>query len=234
MTATVASGGTKTPLKARDAVWTVTVIDPLAVPLVARVTGRRVVTPNRLTVASALVAIAAGVAFALGELALGAIVYQLSFLLDCMDGKLAKAREIRNPLGGWFDVIGDTIRLIACAIGLIIALQDEVALAVPLMMAYVSLRFGVLAIAEARHLPPRSQSIDVAPRPLAVLRLAPRRSGPPGTTVDMEAVAFTVGPLAGLPVVGVALAALAELAHLTVYVVQAVRAGRAGAQRPPG
>jgi phosphatidylglycerophosphate synthase len=233
MTAAAAHARTKTPLKARDAVWTVTVIDPLAVPLVARVARRRSVTPNRLTVASALVAILAGVAFALGELVVGALVYQLSFLLDCMDGKLAKARSLSNPLGGWFDVIGDTIRLIACAIGLVIALQDEAALAVPLTMAYVSLRFGVLAIAEARELPARAHSIDVAPRPLAVLRAAPRRSGPPGTTVDIEAIAFTVGPLVGLPVVGVALAALAELAHLAMYVLQAVRAGRSGARRPP-
>ena len=226
-TASAAPRVATTPLKARDAVWTVTVIDPVAVPLVARIAGRRFVTPNRLTVASALVAIAAGVAFALGELVVGAVVYQLSFLLDCMDGKLAKARAVSNPLGGWFDVIGDTIRLIACAIGLIIALQDHAPLAAPLVMAYVSLRFGVLAIAEARDQPARSRSVEVPARPLAVLRAAPRRSGPPGTTVDVEALAFTVGPIVGLPVAGVAVAALAELAHLAMYVVQAIRAGRA-------
>ena len=158
MTFTGAPAAAAVPLKARDAVWTVTAIDPIAVPLVRVAARFRAVTPNRLTVASALVAILAGVAFALGELVAGALIYQLSFLLDCMDGKLAKQRQLTNPLGGWFDVIGDTVRLIACSIGLIIALREEAAVAAPLVMAYVSLRFGVLAIAEARATRPRARS----------------------------------------------------------------------------
>src|SRR3954451_18875249 len=69
------------PVKERDAVWTAYVIDPLAAPLVARVRGRRAVTPNRLTLASAVVAVGAAVAFALGPLLAGALLFQLSFLL---------------------------------------------------------------------------------------------------------------------------------------------------------
>ena len=226
MTFTGAPAAAAVPLKARDAVWTVTAIDPIAVPLVRVAARFRAVTPNRLTVASALVAILAGTAFALGELVAGALIYQLSFLLDCMDGKLAKQRQLTNPLGGWYDVIGDTVRLIACSIGLIIALREEAAVAAPLVMAYVSLRFGVLAIAEARGAPARSESVTVPARGLAVLRAAPRRSGPPGTTVDVEAIAFTIGPLVGFPVIAVAVAAALELAHLAMYVFQAVRAAR--------
>ncbi|MDQ1741360.1 MAG: hypothetical protein QOE53_3012, partial [Pseudonocardiales bacterium] len=106
------------PVKERDAVWTVYAIDPLAAPLVARLRGVGAITPNRLTVLSILVALAAGAAFALGPLWVGAVLFQVSFLLDCMDGKLAAARGRRDPNGALHDTIGDCIRLAACAAGL--------------------------------------------------------------------------------------------------------------------
>jgi phosphatidylglycerophosphate synthase len=217
-----------TDVKARDALWTVAVVDPIAVPLVARLRGRAAVTPNRLTVASALVAVPAGVAFALDELVIGAIVYQLAFLLDCMDGKLAKARGVSSPLGGWYDAIGDAVRVAAAATGLMVGLDGADAIAAPALVAYVSLRFGVLLSAEARSRPARSASLTVRPRYFALLREAPRRTAPPGTTVDAEALVFTIGPLAGLPVVGALVAAAVELLHLGMYVVQALGSARAG------
>jgi phosphatidylglycerophosphate synthase len=213
-------------LKQRDAVWTVTVIDPLAVPLVRRVVGLRPITPNRLTAASALVAIGAGVLFALGELVAGALAYQLSFLLDCMDGKLAALRAQRNPLGGWLDVLGDTVRLIACSVGLMIAIGGDADAAAPLLLAYVGLRFGVLAIAEARPQQPGGAKAPVRATAAAVLRAAPRRAAPPGTTVDIEALVFTLGPLVGLPVIAAGVAAGLESLHLAMYVLQAIRGVR--------
>src|SRR3954451_11619804 len=65
------------PVKERDAVWTAYAIDPLAAPLVARLRGARAVTANRLTVGSAFVALAAAVAFAVGPLLVGALLFQL-------------------------------------------------------------------------------------------------------------------------------------------------------------
>jgi phosphatidylglycerophosphate synthase len=170
------------------------------------------------------------VAFAFDALIVGALVYQASFLLDCMDGKVAAARQERNALGGWYDVIGDTVRLIACAVGLAIAVGDQSTLAAGLLMGYVSLRFGVMAIAAAR---PSDQQRDPAYLTLParfgpVLRAAPRRSAPPGTTVDVEALVFTVGPLVGLPILAAGIAAAVELAHLSMYVVAAVSSTRPG------
>jgi phosphatidylglycerophosphate synthase len=218
------------PVKERDAVWTVYAIDPLAAPLVARLRDTRSITPNRLTVLSVVAALAAGAAFALGPLWLGAVLFQLSFLLDCMDGKLAKSRELRNPLGGWFDVIGDTVRLVACSVGLMIALADDSTAAPAILMAYVALRFGVLMVAEARGVPHRSATVTVAPRLASVLRLAPKRTAPPGTTVDIEALVFTLGPIVGIPVIAAGIGAAVELAHFCAYVVRALQAERARAR----
>jgi phosphatidylglycerophosphate synthase len=214
-------------VKERDAVWTAYAIDPLAAPLVARVRGWRAVTPNRLTVASALVALAAAVAFAVGPLLAGALLFQLSFLLDCMDGKLAAARGERNPNGSLYDVTSDSIRLAACAAGLAVGLRDEAAVASVLVTAYVGIRFAVMAVAEARPgVAPRGK-VTLPATMRAFLRAAPRRSGLPGTTVDTEAVAFTFGPALGVPAVGLAIAAAVDGLHLLVYVFAAVRSAMA-------
>jgi phosphatidylglycerophosphate synthase len=210
------------PVKERDAVWTAYAIDPLAAPLVARLRGLAWVTPNRLTAASAVVALGAAAAFALGPLWLGAVLFQLSFLLDCMDGKLAAARGESDPLGGLYDVIGDSIRLAACAAGLAIGLDGASEAA--LVAAYVGIRFSVITVAEARPGTAPRGTIALPAGFGPFLRAAPRRSGLPGTTVDTEALAFTLAPAAGLPVVGLAIAAAVDLLHLGVYVLRAVRA----------
>src|SRR5215218_4811281 len=101
------------PVKERDAVWTVFVVDPIAAPLAGRLRSARAVTPNRLTVGSVLVALGAAAAFALGPLWLGAVLFQVSFLLDCMDGKLASLRGRDDPSGALYDTIGDCVRLAA-------------------------------------------------------------------------------------------------------------------------
>lgn len=222
------------PLKAADAAWTAFVIDPLAVPLVALVRDRRAVTPDRLSAATALAALLSAAAFALDRLWLGALLFQLSFLFDCMDGKLARVRGTGSPAGALTDVAADALRIAACATGLAVALSREgsltvsgTALGAALACLYVGVRAGVAAIAQAR---PRAavsergrRTGDLAPEPtpLAVLRCAPRRAQTPGTTVDTEAIAFTLGPLVGLPVAGLAVAAAVDLLYAVVFYARA-------------
>jgi hypothetical protein len=87
-------------MKARDAWWTVVVIDPIAGTLVRLVSPVRRVTPNLLTLVSAVVAAGAVAAFAVGWLVVGALLFQASFVIDCMDGKLASLREQFGRYGG--------------------------------------------------------------------------------------------------------------------------------------
>jgi phosphatidylglycerophosphate synthase len=222
------------PLKAADAVWTAFVIDPIAVPLVALVRDRRAVTPGRLSAATALVALASAAAFASDRLWLGALLFQMSFLLDCMDGKLARVRGTASAAGALTDVAADALRLAACATGLAVALSRDGALTVSgtslaaaLACLYVGVRAGVAAIAQARSAAavsdrrrPREDPAP-APTPLAVLRWAPRRAQTPGTTVDTEALAFTLGPLAGLPVAGLVAAVAIDLLYAVVFYARA-------------
>jgi phosphatidylglycerophosphate synthase len=226
-------------LKEKDACWTVCVIDPIAGWLVGLARDRPWVVPARLTAGCAAVAVLAAVAFALGHEVLGALLFQASFLLDCMDGKLAATRDSHGPLGEMADVAADSARLGLCATGLAVALTRDgrlpvagVSYAAALVCLYVGARVAVAAIAAAR--PPLAMSqdarrlgmIDVRATPWAILRAARRRSRLPGTTVDTEAIAFTIGPLLSLPVQAIAAAIALDVAYALAFGARAVYRAR--------
>ena len=53
-----------------------------------------------------------------GWLIVGALAFHVSFIIDCMDGKIARLKDIGSILGGWFDFTFDRIRVIACTVAL--------------------------------------------------------------------------------------------------------------------
>ncbi|GAA2623753.1 CDP-alcohol phosphatidyltransferase family protein [Actinomadura fulvescens] len=107
--------------KARDAWWTVLLVDPLAARLVRFTANRTNITPNQLTVGALVLGLGAGASFALASwpyLLLGALLYHLSFTLDCMDGKIARLKGTGSVFGAWLDYIFDRVRVLVCAIAL--------------------------------------------------------------------------------------------------------------------
>ncbi|MGW2703276.1 CDP-alcohol phosphatidyltransferase family protein [Streptomyces sp. NPDC001340] len=107
--------------KKRDAWWTVLLVDPVATPLVRQVAKRTRITPNQITWGALLLGLVAAGCFAQGEwqwLIAGAVVYHLSFILDCMDGKVARLTGQGSVFGAWLDYIFDRIRVMACAVAL--------------------------------------------------------------------------------------------------------------------
>jgi phosphatidylglycerophosphate synthase len=107
--------------KDRDAWWTVWLVDPLAARLVRLVSPWPAVTPNRLTVAAFLLGIAAAACFwqqTWGWLVAGAALFHLSFVLDCMDGKIARLNGTGSVFGAWLDYIFDRLRVLVCTIAL--------------------------------------------------------------------------------------------------------------------
>jgi phosphatidylglycerophosphate synthase len=204
-------------VKAKDAWWTVAVVDPVAAPLLRAAFRRPWVTPNRLSVASALTAVASAGAFAAGSLVAGAVLYQVSFLFDCMDGKLAQSRGETDPLGAYVDTLVDMLRLLACYAGLVWAISggdlsrsETLMVALFLPLALAGIRTGAVA-------PSRSETpapLLLAASALAFVRAAPRRLGLPGTSVDAEALVFTLGPLTGRPVIAIELGCGLMFVHL--------------------
>ncbi|MDG4859468.1 CDP-alcohol phosphatidyltransferase family protein [Streptomyces sp. T-3] len=107
--------------KKRDAWWTVLLVDPVATPLVRLTAMWTRITPNQITWGAFLLGLASSAFFVLGDwqwLIAGAVVYHLSFILDCMDGKVARLTGTGSVFGAWLDFVFDRIRVMVCAVAL--------------------------------------------------------------------------------------------------------------------
>ena len=107
--------------KSRDAWWTVLLVDPVAVHLVRLVAPYRWITPNLLSGLAFVFGVGAAACFALQDrwwLVAGAVLFHLSFVVDCMDGKIARLNGTGTMFGQWFDFIFDRLRVVLCAVAL--------------------------------------------------------------------------------------------------------------------
>jgi phosphatidylglycerophosphate synthase len=78
-------------------------------------------SPNTITVISFVVGIASAFAFAggtFGWLLLGAVLLQLSLIIDCVDGEVARATRRFSALGAWLDASTDRVKEFAVYGGL--------------------------------------------------------------------------------------------------------------------
>ncbi len=95
-------------VKPRDAWWTVLVIDPIAVPLLRGLIRLPQVQPVHVTIVALTLGAAAVPAFATGHLIVGVILFQVHFVLDCVDGKLARVTSRTSAWGAFLDLAGGT------------------------------------------------------------------------------------------------------------------------------
>ncbi|HWS35880.1 MAG TPA: CDP-alcohol phosphatidyltransferase family protein [Actinoplanes sp.] len=107
--------------KRRDAWWTVWLVDPLAGPLVRLVSPWKWATPNLLSLGAFVVGLGSAAAFWRADypsLLLGALLFHLAFVLDCMDGKIARLNGTGSLFGSWLDYVFDRLRVLTCALAL--------------------------------------------------------------------------------------------------------------------
>ena len=100
--------------KKRDINWfTEWVARPPASVLVYALRNTRI-TPNQVTFASGMMAAGACAMFALLPgwtwCVIAALVFELSFVLDCVDGQLARVRKLASPLGHLLDFLMDELK----------------------------------------------------------------------------------------------------------------------------
>lgn len=111
----------KLTCKKRDAWWTVLLVDPVATRMLIVMARFGFITPNRVTWAALFVGLGSAGFFLKGDpvsLAIGAALYHLSFIFDCIDGKLARLKGNGTVFGGWLDYVFDRIRVLFCALAL--------------------------------------------------------------------------------------------------------------------
>ena len=92
-------------VKSVDGFFTTFFVSPYS-RYIARWAARRRLTPNQVTIASLFVGILSAAAFATGErwgLIAGAVLLQVAFTLECVDGQLARYTRNFSKFGGWLD-----------------------------------------------------------------------------------------------------------------------------------
>ncbi|MGA4845967.1 CDP-alcohol phosphatidyltransferase family protein [Streptomyces sp. G5(2025)] len=136
--------------KKRDAWWTVLLVDPVATPLVRFTAMRTRITPNQITWGAFLLGLGSAACFALADwkwLALGAVIYHLSFILDCMDGKVARLTGQGSVFGAWLDFVFDRIRVMVCGVALMGGQYDRTG-----DTLYIWLALAVVALDTLRYI----------------------------------------------------------------------------------
>ncbi len=157
------------------------------------------VTPIRLTVVGAALGVAAVASFGTGHLVLGAILFELRFFFDCLDGKLARVRGVTSPRGAFLDLTMDVV-LISSAMGSLGWHLSRAPARVPLELSAACtvgcLILFWLILYDLDHPPVHSAS--VAPRESALGRWLRRHrlARLPGT-IEVETGLLFIGPLIG-------------------------------------
>jgi hypothetical protein len=194
-------------LKSADSWWTVLVVDPFAIRSTLLLANRTSVSPNLVSAFTILAAAASGFLFSRRYLVFGALAYELAFLLDCIDGKLAMLKGSSSDLGCWLDSVSDKIRLLACASGLAIGYPDASLLALVFVGLYLwdeteSLLFSKMLGSEERN--SAQHGAERAPLPIRIReRLKARRISGPLSLVEQDTVVFFLMPIIGLPILGI-------------------------------
>ena len=216
---TPASTTTPPGAKKRDYWWTVLATDPVAVPLVRLLSRRKVVTPDQVTVLALVTGLSVGVLFALGtrtSLAIGGVLFYVAFLLDCVDGKLARALGVTSEKGEALDHLADGGRRASASLGLAVWLwraDSAEPRDVWWALVYMVLAYYFLEISGAAKGDPGDGIGGKISAALARRRLLPTPGMP-----DVQAIVFVIGPLTGfvVPSLGVGIAMVAAAILLTV------------------
>jgi len=106
-------------IKAYEPWSTIFVTDILAIPLTPLLAALGI-SPNVITIASLISGVCSGIAFGFGHWFWGALIFEFAFLMDCLDGKVARYRGMTSEFGAKLDVLADYIKKPAGFLGIAI------------------------------------------------------------------------------------------------------------------
>jgi hypothetical protein len=151
-------------VKAIDGFFTTFFVSPYS-KYIARWSARRGFTPNQVTTVSMLLGLLAAAGFATGErwgLVAGAVLLQVAFTADCVDGQLARFTRTFTPLGAYLDSTFDRAKEWAVYLGLAIG-SGEWTLAGAALILQAARHLFDFAFAATEH---QALTTTVARRPL--------------------------------------------------------------------
>lgn len=84
------------------------------------------VTPNQISVFATLLGVLSGLLFAVGEYVpalVAAVLLQISAVIDCVDGDVARVAYKESVLGKWLDIVGDQVVHVTVFVGVGVGLS---------------------------------------------------------------------------------------------------------------
>ncbi|SDE66960.1 CDP-alcohol phosphatidyltransferase family protein [Desulfuromonas thiophila] len=105
----------------RKSWWAVFFILPFVRRLALYLANRTQITPNQITVAAFALVPPVAVLFAQGTYwttILAVVLFELNYLLDCVDGTIARLKKNATPAGGYLDAILDRVRIVLLCLAL--------------------------------------------------------------------------------------------------------------------
>ena len=103
----------KKSIKEKDGWWATIFSSKIANLFLYFIADSKSITPNCVTLSSLVLCFISGFFIATGSsknLIIGAILIQLVFVLDCLDGQLARYRNAGTNFGAWFDRVTDRVK----------------------------------------------------------------------------------------------------------------------------
>lgn len=103
----------KDSIKKNDGWWATIFAAPIANKMLYYLVDIKGICPNHLTLFSLLLGLLAAFCFfihSITAMICGAILIQVSFIFDCMDGQLARYNGSSSNFGAWLDRISDRIK----------------------------------------------------------------------------------------------------------------------------
>jgi hypothetical protein len=202
-----------------DAWWVKFFADPIAIVLtgvILRVSPQ--LSANLVTTGSLVLGIAAAAMFYESNWLIAAVLYQGSFVLDCVDGKVARMQGRATKLGAFYDGLVNHLVYIASLIGLGCGVGSGTAYAI------------VIVLLAARSINSFLNETLVRPTTKTWSHFVPRDSSwlarrgllPPGSFPDKHALLFLAFPLLGRPVEGMVLILGMDLLLIAMKVRKAI------------
>jgi phosphatidylglycerophosphate synthase len=203
--------------------WDTYLTLPLSLPI-SELLSRTRVKPNTISVISLLVAVIAACFFYCGSylcLIIGAIIFHISYILDCADGYIARKNNMASKFGHWIDHTFDEIKKPVLLVGLLMG-QDALDSVAPwgwiAALLYIFSRVLVKTDNTVKAAP-GANSNKLEATGGSKMMLTPRQRWlfekfgivTLFTSIEGQAIVFVVGPVFNAPLTGILVSAAVSI-----------------------
>jgi phosphatidylglycerophosphate synthase len=203
--------------------WDTYLTLPISIP-VSELLCKTKVKPNTVSVISLLIAFVAAGLFFRGDylsLILGAIVFHISYILDCADGYIARKKGLSSKFGHWIDHTFDEVKKPVLLIAILMG-QDALDSVAPwgwiAAILYVFSRVLVKTDSTVKQSLNQKRD-DTTIEGGSKMEVGSRQSWlfrhfaivTLWTSIEAQAIVFVIGPVANAPLTGMLIAAILSI-----------------------